>query len=93
MFSGRKNRTQISLRYHAGMVRQPTSQSVGLSRVQEVDGGVAFEVDEDHPVGVPASPLPLVNAEDTGRRALGLRRAKPAATPEVGGEVLGAAFP
>ena len=59
----------------AGVGLQPRCEAVRLAVGQQVNDGMAFQVDEDRAVTLPAFPRPVVNPEHPRRRGGRRRRA------------------
>ena len=47
---------------------QPSGNGFGLAIRQQLDGSVAFEIDDDGAVAAAAAPRPVINADDAWRR-------------------------
>jgi hypothetical protein len=61
---------------NAGMVAQPSGESLGLAIRQQVDDPVALEVDENGSIAAGAAPRPLINTKNPRCRCR-LRRSLP----------------
>jgi hypothetical protein len=59
---------------HAGVVAQPGGERAGVAVGQEIDDGVALEVDQDGAVAAALAPRPLVHPERARHRRLGACR-------------------
>ena len=77
---------------HAGVGLQPSCKAVRLAVGQQVNDGMAFQVNEDRAVTLPAAPGPVVDPEHARCRA-GRRRRATTDEAEQGGAAHGRADP
>ena len=77
---------------HAGVGLQPGCEAVRLAVGQQVNDGMAFQVNEDRAVALPSFPRPVVNPEHARCRG-GRRRRATTDEAEQGGAAHGRADP